>query len=95
MRLKIITLKRTNMKNMYLVQYSEGSYDTYYVTYLFVTADEQVAKTYVDKFNKLLEKWQDYFESTDDEGNYININDMRYYDIMNINKCSYGKIEVR
>ena len=46
---------------MYLVQYSVGDWDSYTVN-VFVTDDEEYAKTYVEKFRTKLKKWKNHYE---------------------------------
>jgi hypothetical protein len=46
----------------YIVFYSEGSHGDYSVIELFVTKDFEYAQNYCRKFNRILFKWQEYFD---------------------------------
>lgn len=90
------------MKEMYLVQYSVGDWDSYTVN-VFVTDDEEVAKTYVEKFRSKLKKWKNHYEKmfgveSDwlySEGGSESKHYNRFCQIMEINNAYYLKIEVR
>jgi hypothetical protein len=90
------------MKEMYLVQYSVGDWDSYTVN-VFVTDDEEVAKAYVEKFRTKLKKWKDYYEKmfgVDSDWLYSDSSlESKHYNrfcqIMEVNNAYYLKIEVR
>lgn len=90
------------MKEMYLVQYSVGDWDSYTVN-VFVTADEEIAKDYVEKFRAKLKKWKNYYEKIFGvDGYWIysesileNKHYKRFCQIMEINNAYYLKIELR
>jgi hypothetical protein len=48
---------------MLVVKYSEGMYDDFCVHDIFATTDEEKAKAYVEKFNRIIEKWQVYWDT--------------------------------
>ena len=77
---------------MLVVKYSEGMYDDFCVHDIFATMDEEKAKAYVEKFNRIINKWQVYWDTivNDDTYNYN-----RYYQITDINRAWYDKIEIR
>ena len=83
---------------MYIVKYNFGHSLDNDVATLFVTDSEKKAKNYCKKFNRILDKWEKYFsqfESNDwikDE--HLNKFE-KWYKLRMINKCYYGKIEVR
>ena len=84
------------MKKMYLVYYN-GTWEGFYRSPIFLTEDEEKAKAYVAKFNRILKKWQDYFESMLDKDLFsedTNAYD-RYMQLVNIEGCYYIEIEVR
>ena len=63
------------MKNkVYLVQYSEGYWEERFFVDIFVTENEEVAKKWCEKFNKLLEKWRTFYTTT------LYTNDFKYTD---------------
>ena len=78
---------------MYLVYYSEGRYEDYYVRNLFVTADIEKAQAYADKFNKLLSKLKQWHY--DDVDYYSDSLYERLVMINDINGCYISEIEVR
>jgi len=91
------------MKNIYLLGYSSGNYDDFYQNIIFSTDDKNKAEKYVEKFNRLLEKWKNYYSNfeEDDFGfiwlkeEYINKHFKNWNKIKNINECYCQKIELR
>lgn len=77
------------MDKIFVVRYSWGQYDYAGDVDIFATTNEQKAIAYTKKFNSILNKWQNYFMEEDQ------INNDRYYDIMDINSCYYDVVEVR
>ena len=51
----------TSNSNMYLVQLPIGDWDMYYKN-VFVTYNRLVAEEYVNKYNKILEKYKTFIE---------------------------------
>jgi hypothetical protein len=90
------------MKEMYIVQYSVGDWESYTVN-VFITADEEVAKAYVEKFRTKLKKWKDYYKEMFGadynffylEDNVQNKHYNRFCQIMETGNAYYLKIEVR
>lgn len=80
------------MSKAYLVSYSAGTYDTYIKVNHFVTFDKNKAERYVEKFNRILEEYRDYFNDNDvdDESTMYFI-----YRTLEINCASLEEIEVR
>lgn len=80
------------MSKAYLVSYSAGTYDTYVKVNHFVTFDKNKAERYVDKFNRILEEYRDYFNDNDvdDESTMYVI-----YRSLDINYASLEQIEVK
>jgi hypothetical protein len=102
---KLLALKETlntqrEMKEMYIVQYSVGDWESYTVN-VFVTADEEIAKAYVDKFRAKLKKWKDYYKEMFGpgwrhlEGNVENKHYNRFCQVMETNNAYYLKIKLR
>lgn len=88
------------IKVMYIVGYYGGQYMDSYTRYLFVTDNETLAIEYINKFNRILEKWKNHFvKYTEEDGimkkEFINTPAFRYYQIENITECFYQKIEYR
>ena len=83
---------------MWIVQHSEGSYDSYCVHDIFATTDEEKAKAYVEKFNRIICKWQDYWETIVKDENWED-NDKydfwRWNQINDMGRAWYDKIEIR
>jgi hypothetical protein len=90
------------MKEMFIVQYSVGDWDSYTVN-IFVTDNEELAKLYVEKFRTKLKKWEEYYAKMfgidsdlfclEDELQNKHYN--RFCQIMNTNNAYYLKIELR
>lgn len=80
------------MSKAYLVSYSAGTYDTYIKVNHFVTFDKNKAERYVEKFNRILIQYRDYFNDNDvdDESTIYFI-----YITLDINRASLEEIEVR
>ncbi len=80
------------MSKAYLVSYSSGTYDTYIKVNHFVTFDKNKAEVYVEKLNRILEQYKDYFNNNDVDDESI----MYYiYRTLDINCASFEEIEVR
>lgn len=83
---------------MFIVQYSTGCYDDYMRHNIFVTENEEVAKAYVEKHNKVLTKWQKYWEQFENADHWMEDETRdwnRWYEITNRNVAYYDKINVR
>ena len=83
---------------MLVVKYSQGSWDDYFVHDVFATTVEEKAKAYVEKFNRIIEKWHIYWDTIandDDFGDDDTFNYNRYHQITDINTAWYDKIEIR
>jgi hypothetical protein len=100
--MKDISSKPRQLGEMYIVQYSVGDWESYTVN-VFVTADEEVAKAYVEKFRSKLKKWKDYYkEMFDAESNFFCLEDYvqnkhynRFCQIMETGNAYYLKIKLR
>jgi hypothetical protein len=96
-------LKQTNMNTIYLVHYSGGYYDDYFVDTIFATPDKSVAEKYVKKFNDMLNKWREYYSQfeIDEEGTrwiapeHVEKKFARWNSIEYIHECYFTQIEVR
>jgi len=84
---------------MLVVKYSEGIYDDFCVHDIFATTDEEKAKAYCEKFNRIISKWKDYWSTIVNEDDDWVDNDTynynRYHQITDINTAWYDKIEIR
>lgn len=86
---------------MYLVKYFEFLGECY--TNLFVTEDEQVAKDYCEKFNKVIGKAKDFYgsvtEEAESEEEVLSDYQLVMWDKLlffsEIQGCTYSKIEGR
>lgn len=85
---------------MYLVQYSTGSWDDWTRKPHFVTDDEQVAKRYCKKFNRILKKAKKQYGVNKDgwimrlEERDVNYQ-LRQFMVNDFNEATYSIIEVR
>jgi hypothetical protein len=83
---------------MWVVKYTTGTYDDFMRHNIFVTENEELAKAYVEKHNKVLTKWQKYWEQFENEDDWMEdpTKDWnRWYQIVNRNEAYYDKIDVR
>ena len=89
---------------IYLCKYSSGSYEDYYQTTIFATKNLKTAENWVNKFNKKLEYWKEYYNqftgnkwviaNIADEHLYT-INADRYWQIIEIREAFMETIEIR
>ena len=85
---------------MYLVEYSTGSWDSWTRKPHFVTDDEQKAKDYCEKFNRILAAARTFYLKDDDE--FYMKNDhlpvwfhLRQHHVNDYNEAKYAPIEIR
>ena len=90
-----LNISRKN--TVYLVGYSTGQYDDFYIVNVFITENEEIAKKWVEKFNKIHSVWKKYFkerfEDAEKEEDYQHWD--RYYQITEINSAFYKPIKFR
>ena len=86
---------------MYIVKYSSGSWDDYFVNDVFITENLELAEKWVNKFNTKVEYWKEVIKQYDDEDGYL---DEKYYSlpfskyywkIRGINNAFFEEIELR
>jgi hypothetical protein len=99
-------MSKSNIKKeAYLVKYGGGYWGDTFQANIFVTLDEKVAKEYVNKFNRILQAYKDFYkkfeetvelgiEITDISENYKEYSE-RYYRLEQIDEAYYTKIEIR
>ena len=101
---RIMELNISRENTVYLVGYSTGQYDDFYIINIFITENEEVAKKWVEKFNKIHSVWKKYFKERfeDAEGYWIDTEKEedyqhwdRYYQITEINGAFYKPIKFR
>ena len=83
---------------MWVVKYSTGSYDDFYTVNVFVTTNEETAQAYCEKFNRILTKWKDYWDTIVNEDNCLGddeYNFHRWCRISGMNLAYYDKIQIR
>lgn len=92
---------------MFIVKIQGGSWDDYYTSNMFVTFDEDKAKSYVEKYNRILEAYKDFYKKfTEDrygDGSFESMKEdadsMEYFDrwiaLDNITRCYYEELEQR
>ena len=80
---------------MYIVSYSEGDWDDYQVINVFVTHDENKARAWVEKTNRILEHYKEWYLENKSP-HIMNVETpQRFWDIDNINTAFYTTIEIR
>jgi hypothetical protein len=83
------------MHSIFLVSYSSGEWDDYRIINVFATQDEDKAKAWVAKTNRILESYKDwYLEHKSPHLKQIET-PKRFWDLDQINTAFYTKIEVR
>ena len=91
------------MEKMYLVKYSGGSYDDWFSEDIFITSKKYKATKYVNKFNRILKKWKEYYSQFEDDkyrfpwikDEFVDKHFDRWNSLRKINKCYFEEIEVR
>jgi uncharacterized protein YnzC (UPF0291/DUF896 family) len=87
----------------YLVQKVHGSFYEAYSRNIFATTSKENAEKYIEKFNRLLEKWKEYYSQFEEkeEGGVPWLKEKymdkfrRWEQISDIIKCKYVEIEIR
>jgi hypothetical protein len=82
-----------NLKDMYIVYYTTGSYDDFTRVPVFVTDNENKASDWVLKFNKIFDKWLDYYRKNRSELSFTMIEEIIYY--KEVGKAYFEEIELR
>ena len=89
-------------KKMYVVYYTEGSYDDTIRRNLFVTEDYKMAIDYIGRFNSALRKCADYYGKLSDKYNSGELRveeDAVVFDrilaFQDTNPCEIDEVEVR
>jgi len=88
---------------IYIVKYSEGSYEDYRENIIFATINKSTATKYVTRYNKILKKWKEYYSQFEEiksginwiKYEFINTKYNRWYFLRKLNKCFYEKVEIR
>jgi hypothetical protein len=91
------------MKKIYIVTYSAGSYDDAYDKNIFVTENKSKATRYVKRFNRLLKKWNEYYDQYAEQkggirwikNEYSEKYFNRWHNLLEINRCFMEEIETR
>jgi hypothetical protein len=87
------------MNSIYVVKYSGGECEGRYESIVFATTDKDLAKSYVNKFNTILEKWKCFYRGFEENGwikvEYIKAHSYRWHTINNISNCYFEEIPVR
>lgn len=89
-------------RRLFIVGYSGGDESGYWRHEIFATDNELLAEVYVKRFNEILKKWKDYYDSicVDGEFGYRTLPEEsnlthRYYQVMDVEECYYKEIDFR
>ena len=86
---------------IYLVKRSIGSYEDYHVIDIFATWSKETADRYVEKHNRILERWLGYMKGFQDKYGYRDEKkcttpiSYRYYDVIDSGQAFIEEIEIR
>ena len=75
----------SKLKTAYIVKYSTGSYDDYYEGTMFVTFDRNVADNYVNKFNRMVENYKDFYRTFEEHSYPELLLDPEYTEVGDVN----------
>lgn len=83
------------MSKAYLVSYTEGTYEDKSYNNVFITFDKQKAINWVNKFNRILEKWKKMYDENEmyDIDYNTTIKDIIYF--RDVKFAMYKEIEIR
>lgn len=79
--------------NMYIVYYTIGSYNDFQRHNVFVTESESIASEWVAKFNRIGDKWYDYYKQNQDKLQDTTIREIFYF--KEVGSAYYEQIELR
>jgi hypothetical protein len=89
-------LNKRNIENIYVVKYNGGMYDDGYEITIFATFNKDTADKYVEKFNKLLNKWKEYYSLFQENNDLMTTAHFdRASQLYEINRCFYEITEIR
>ena len=96
-------VKELTIDKVYLVKYSQGSYDDYECIDIFVTFDEEIAINYMNRFNYLIEEYKNFYSRFEEDTPYgyrwIKDEYDDYYNrwswLRRTNKCFIVEMEIR
>ena len=96
-------VKELTIDKVYLVKYSQGRYDTFEVTDIFVTFNEETAINYMNRFNYLIKEYRKFYSKFEETNsrvrNWIKDEYNDYYDrwywLREINDCFIVEMEIR
>ena len=78
---------------MFIVYYTKGTYEDYMKVNVFVTTDKSKASKWVSKFNKMSDKWSEYYVKNRSKLICTMIEDLIYFE--EVGKAYFEPIEVR
>ncbi len=91
------------MKTIYIVRYDEGEYEDRIDHIIFATTNIETAIKYIDKFNRILKKWYEYYsicynkqrEFTSTYRDSQNKYTQRFYQLGCIGQCYFEETCIR
>jgi hypothetical protein len=78
---------------MYIVYYTTGAYDDFQRHNMFVTESKLIASEWIEKFNRIANKWYEYYKQNQDELQNTTIRNIFYF--IDVNESYYEQIDVR
>ena len=83
------------MDKIYLVRHCGGSYEDSWDNVIFATISKKNAQKYVQKYNRVLEKWKVYYSQFEDKRRVLSKNFHRWHQINSFINCYFEEIDVR
>ena len=83
------------MDSIFIVSYSSGEWDDYQIINVFATHDEDKARAWVEKTNRILEHYKDWYLEHKSPHSLDVETPQRFWDLDQINTAFYTTLEIR
>lgn len=88
---------------IYIVKYSEGSYEDYLENIIFATINKSTATKYVTRYNKILKKWTEYYSQFEEiksginwiKKEFVETKYNRWNYLRELNGCFWEEVKIR